>query len=436
MRISAIVLLTLPAAILFAGVAQGENWPTWRGPRADGTSLETGLPVQWSRTENIAWKVPLAGTGNSTPIVWGDRVILTSQTGNSPLAEGSRDFPGAVEAEKFPADAPVSFLVQAFDRRDGSLLWEYRLVPQGHLEPVHIKHNYASPSCVTDGELIYAWFATGEVVALDMDGKEVWTRSLGEEVAPFEIRWGHGSSPTLYGDSLLLLCDHPPGSYLLALDKRTGKRLWKTDRGEGLRSYTTPFVVQADSGDELIINTNSRLEAVDPKTGEPLWHVGEANRVPVPTPVYHGGVIYSNRGYNSGPYLAVRPGGRGDVGETHLEWRVPTGGPYVSSLLHHNGLIYMANERGIVSAVDAESGERVWRERMGGVFSASPVVADGKIYLVDETGETFVLEAGRTAKILSRNLLDERTLASPAISQGRIFIRTDKHLWAIGAGGS
>jgi outer membrane protein assembly factor BamB len=269
-------------------------------------------------------------------------------------------------------------------------------------------------------------------VALTLDGEPVWQRDLGKEYTPFDVRWGHGSSPAIYKDRLFLLVDHPLDSYLLAVDRRTGKDILKVSRGKERRSYTTPFIVSRDEGDQLIVNTNEAIQALDPGTGRLIWQVGEDNRVPIGVPVFHSGVLYSNRGYNSSPYLAVGVDGAGDVSGSKLKWRVPTGGPYVSSLTYYQGVLYMANERGIASAVDAETGETFWKQRLGGVFSASPVAADGRIYLVEESGRTYVVEAGREFKLVATNDLGERTLASPAISGGLIFLRTDNRLFAIG----
>ncbi len=408
------------------------DWPHWRGPSANGVSEEKGVPVKWGPDRNIAWKAPLPGLGASTPVIWGERIFLTSQIGDGPFDGRSHDFENAGVARKTGARAKVEFVVHAFARADGRRLWEHRLEAAGPLPPVHSKHNLSSPSAITDGQLVFAWFGTGQVVALTLNGKPVWTRHLGQDYGPFQILWGHGSSPALYKDSLILLCDHQGAAYLLAVDKHTGKTLWKTDRGNDRRSYSTPFVVAGPKGDELVVNSTERIDVFDPATGRLLWHVGEPNRVPIGMPVFHDGVLYMNRGYNSGPFLAVKAGGRGDVSQTHLRWLVKTGGPYVSSLLYYQGLLYMANETGIASAVDAANGEILWRERLGGVFSASPVAAGGKVYLINEAGEAFVLEAGRRFKVVQRNQLQERTVASPAISRGQIFLRTDEHLVAIG----
>ena len=228
----------------------------------------------------MAWKAPIGGLGVSTPIVVGDRVFVTSQLGSGVRREGNHprlvqggnaaqageralggERAAALAAEK------TTFLIEAFHRTDGRRLWQHRLEAQGQLAGVHDKHNLASPSPVSDGQLVYAWFGTGQIVALDMNGKVVWQRHLGTEISPFDVIWGHSSSPTLFGDTLILLCDHEPASYLLALDKRTGKQVWKADRGKGRMSYSTPLVVETPNGPELIVNSSERVDAYDPRTG-------------------------------------------------------------------------------------------------------------------------------------------------------------------------
>lgn len=419
------------------------DWPQWRGPRGNGIADEKNLPDRWSATENVAWKSDLAGVGVSSPIVSGDRVFVTSQigtgvrrSGNHPrLAQGAAAAGSGERALTVPAgaaDGRTFFVVEAFNRADGRRLWQHRVEAVGPLPGVHDKHNLASPSPVTDGQMVYAWFGTGQIVALDMTGKVVWERHLGKEISPFEINWGHASSPTLFQDSLILLCDHSPAAYLLAVDKRTGKERWKSDRGSRRWSYTTPFVVEAPSGPELIVNSSERVDAYDPRTGAFLWHVGGSNQFPIPVPTFHDGIVYMSRGYRSGPYMALRPGGKGDITLSHVVWQVNTGAPYISSLVYDAGLLYMANDVGAITVVDAANGQKVWQERLDGVFSASPVAADGKIYFVSETGETIVLRSGREPRVVARNDVGERLIASPAISNGQIFLRSDGRLMAIG----
>jgi len=438
------IRLAFVLVYLTSGVLVAADWPHWRGPTGSGTSPESGLPVRWSATDNVAWKAPVTGLGVSTPIVVGDLVVVTSQVGaglrqpgNHPrlvqggdaAAAGERALGGPRGAS---GDGRTMFVVDAFHRADGRRAWQHQLEAQGELPGVHDKHNLASPSPVSDGQRVYAWFGTGQVVALDLSGTLVWQRHLGKEISPFDVNWGHSSSPTMFGDALILLCDHEPSSYLLALDGRTGQQRWKADRGRGRMSYSTPLVVDSSSGPELIVNSSERVDAYDPRTGTLLWHAGGTNRFPIPMPVFHDGVIYMSRGYRSSPYMAIRPGGRGDVSKTHVVWESATGAPYISSLVYYDGLIYMATDVGAVSVVDATNGQRVSQQRVEGVFSASPVAGDGKIYFVSENGETIVMQAGRTPTVLARNDIGERSVASPAISNGQIFIRTDDHVFAIG----
>jgi outer membrane protein assembly factor BamB len=430
-------LLALSAIAALSGSLRAENWPHWRGPAASGVSPETRLPHQWSDTQNIAWRARLGGVGVSSPIVWGDRVFAVSQAGSGQSRVGPRLGQGADASpgERGLAAQPggVRFLVEAFNRADGKRFWRYELAAEGELPPVHDKHNLASASPVTDGERVYAVFGTGQVGAVDYAGKPVWTRNLAKEYGSWEINWGNGSSPIVHKGALILVCFHGSASYILALDSRTGKQLWKTDRPRGVTSYSTPLVVPGPQGEELIVNSSVGVEGYDPATGRPLWHFNEPNQFPIPVAMHHDGVVYLSRGYRSGPYAAIRPGGRGDISKSHVLWRVPTGAPYISSLVFYEGLLYMAGDVGVVTCVDAKTGERVWRERLGGVYTASPVAADGKIYLMSETGETIVLKAGRAAEVLARNRIDGRILASPAISGGRLFVRTDDHLVAIGS---
>jgi outer membrane protein assembly factor BamB len=436
---------TAVCVCLLGAVSLRADWPQWRGPNASGVAPDGTLPTRWSATENIAWTAPIAGAGVSTPIVMGDRVYDTTQIGAGIRREGNhpRLVQGAdaaaqgeralgVEAAASADPARTFFVIEAFARGDGKRVWERRIQATGDLTPVHDKHNLATPSPVTDGSLVFAWFGTGQLVAVDTSGAVVWQRHLGAENGPFDIQWGHGSSPVLYGDLLILLCDQPAKSYVLALDKKTGKDRWKADRGQARASYSTPLVIEGAFGAEVIVNSTERIDAYDAKTGGFLWHAGETSRFAVPSPVFHDGIIYASRGYRSGPYMALKPGGRGDVNATQTIWRVATGAPYVSSLLYYDGIVYMANDVGVLTAVAASTGERVWQERVDGVFSASPVAGAGHVYFVSESGDTVVVKAGRAPQVIGRNALGERAVASPAISNGQVFIRTDKHLFAIG----
>jgi outer membrane protein assembly factor BamB len=432
MRLIAAVLLAIPLPLTAA------DWPQWRGPGSQGISTETGLPARWGAQENVAWKASLAGFGASSPIVTGDVVIVTSQIGS--YTGRDRDYPHlARDDESLSArehaiggsrmassgGGEVSLVVEAFRRSDGRRLWQYKTPATGDRPQNHEKHNLATPTPVTDGERVYAWFGNGQVVALSVDGRELWKRHLGQQYGTFLNDWGHGSSPVLYRDLLILMCDHKPNAYIVALDKRTGEALWKTDRSKGRVSHSTPVVVPGAAGDEMIVNSSERVDAIDPATGKVLWFTGSERQTPIPSVVFHDGTIYFSRGYRNSDILALKSDGK-------LQWRMPNGGSYVPSILLYQGLLYMTNEVGVVTCADAASGEKVWQKRLGGIFFASPVGADGKVYMVSETGETFVLRAGRDPEVIATNDLGERFLASPAISGGRIFLRSDGTLFAVG----
>jgi outer membrane protein assembly factor BamB len=417
-----------------------DDWPQWRGPHGTGVSDERDLPLRWSDTSGVAWRVPLGGTGLSSPVIWGERVFVTSQRGTGVRRDGrhptlvqggSADEAGERSLAAGPAGSAVTFLVEAFDRSDGGRLWHTEVAAEGELPPVHDKHNLASASPVTDGRRLYAVFGTGQVVAVDAGtGALAWQRNLATDYGPFQIGWGHGSSPILYEGLIILPCYHEPASYLIALDVNTGATKWRVDRGSEVLSYSTPVVVPTDDGDELVVNTTAALEAYRPESGEALWRLDEPHRFAIPVPVHHDGIIYASRGYRSGPFMALRAGGRGDVSSRVL-WQVPTGAPYIASLVYVDGLLFMAGDVGVVTCVEARTGERLWQERTGGIFSASPVVAGDRLYLLSETGETIVMRAARSPEILARNRIDGRLLASPAVSGGRLFLRTDADLVAI-----
>jgi len=436
MRIALALLLIGSLATLHA-----DDWPHWRGPDKSGISSERALPERWSDTENVAWKAKLDGLGISSPIVSGDLVFVTSQQGNGEVRQGPRlmQAGNAAEAGERPltagpakGDGKVNFLLSAFNRGTGAATWRFELPAEGPLPSVHDKHNLASPSPVTDGQRVYAWFATGQIAAVDVAGKLAWKTNLGATYGAFEINWGHGSSPTIHRDLLILICYHETQSYLLALDTRTGAVRWKVDADKGVTSYSTPLVIEANGKAEIIVNSSIGVSGHDLATGARLWHIDETNRFPIPMPLFQNGLIYASRGYRSSPFMAVRPGGSGNVAGSHVAWRAPSGAPYVSSLVYYDNLIYMVGDVGVLTVVDAATGERTHQERIGGVYSASPVAGDGKIYLLSEDGETIVVAAGRTPRILARNRISARQLASPAVSGGRLFIRSDDALYAIG----
>ena len=432
-------------AVLFVPTLLAENWPQWRGPSSLGVSQEKNLPVEWSADSGLAWQADLAGLGASSPIVWDGIVIVTSQIGANPISGDGGSHPLLARddrtlavtekaiggARRAPA-SDITLVVEGFRLSDGERVFEHRARARGPFPATHEKHNLATPTPATDGERIYAWFGNGQIFALDFDGKLVWERHLAEDYGSFLNNWGHGSSPALVDGRVLLLADHDSNAYLLALDAATGEQVWMADRGDDRISHATPLIVPAGDHTEVVINSTERVDAYSPETGELLWHFGSWRQTPIPTPVFADGRIYMSRGYRNSDYLAVRPGGRGDVTETHIDWREQNGASYVPSIVYYDGLLYMTNEVGVVTCADAETGEKLWRHRLRGVFFASPTAGDGKIYLTGEGGDVFVLKAGREAVELAQNSLGVRLMASPAISSGKILLRGDKRLFAVG----
>lgn len=440
----ALLAASVSLASFRADVAAAENWPQWRGPTADGVSTETGLPVEWSAEKNVVWRVDLPGRGQSTPILWGDRVFLTYQVGDGPV-EGGGAGPagpggrgrGAREGSPpvSPDSVEISLRTAAWNAKTGELLWEQETPIGGAVTPAHRKHNMASPSCIADGERVVSWFGTGPVVCRDLDGKLLWERNLAAEYGDFAIKWGHGSSPAFHGNKVVLLCDHREKPYMIALDKTTGATVWRVEREIGdleeLRSYTTPYFIRAGGRDEMLVQTSGRIEAFDPETGKSYWRAEGLLKIMCPMPVESEGVVIASGGYRNAPIFAIRPGGEGDATDSIL-WKRENGAPYVPSVVVSGKEVFMVNDEGIATCIDLDSGDTVWKERLGGTFSSSPVVAEGRVYMIDEDGRTVVFAASREFKLLAENEVAERALASIAISGGRIFFRTDERLYCVG----
>lgn len=408
---------TLCCLLFCPALLHAENWPAWRGADGTGISLESRLPVEWSPTANIRWQVPLPAPCNSTPIVWADQVFITQG-----LDGGKRR------------------ALIALDRRTGKELWRGELTCPVE-ETSHRQNPPCSSSPVTDGQAVYAHFASAGVVAYDFQGQRLWHRDLG----PLLHRWGNGGSPLLYKD--LLIVFHGPGepSFLVALDKRTGETVWKSDE-VGINSpifgsWGTPALLRAAGREELImplpgekIGGTGWFKAYDPTTGKVLWRCdGLGNEVyAMPIIGRQGDLIAGISGHN-GPTLAVRPGGTGDVTSSHRLWRTETQLPQrVGSGILHDGCLYLANANGTAECLEALTGEVIWKERLGGNLWGSMLLAGDNLYVTSLEGDTFVLRAGRKFELLSTNRIGEPTYAALAPSQGHLFLRTYQHLYCIG----
>jgi outer membrane protein assembly factor BamB len=385
-------------------------WTRWRGPSGQGIVKTGKYTDKWSATDGVKWKVPVPGRGHSSPIVWGDRIFLTT----------ARD-----------DGARLSML--AFRRSDGKQLWE-TFVPSQGVEHIYEKNSHASATAVTDGKLVYASFGTHGLMAVDFNGKIAWQTPVGV----LDNYHGSAGSPVLYKDRVLLYQDHRGSSstksFVAAYDKTTGKQIWKTDRVE-TTGWGTPVVIRAGDRDELIVSSQRRVYAYDPETGKELWRVSGLTFEVIPTPVVAEGLVICSSG-RQGPTIAIRPGGTGDVTSTHVAWMSPKGSPFVPSGVAVDGILYLVNDlQSVLTAHDVKTGTVLYQGRLGEAkkegFSASPIAFGGKVFFTNDDGETFVLQAGREFKLLHVNQLGESTLASPALVDGRWYFRTASSLLAI-----
>ncbi len=410
--VSTVAILLVSVTLVFA-----ENWPQWRGPLLNGVSSEKNLPLRWNREENIAWKLALPGLSAATPAIWEDKVFLN-------VTEGEQLYLWCV------------------DKNRGSLLWKKL---QGGKNIKLNKHNPSSPSPVTDGKNVYVLNAYGHLHGVDFAGNEIWKRELWKDYGRFGLRFGHASSPVLYEDSLyvqiLQVTEKNEPSYLLRIDKQTGKTLWKADFPapagfKAAEAYSTPTILKRGNNVELIVNGSDQVTGHDLTTGQELWRVAGLSAQAQPSriassPIVADGVIYAPA--SDRPLLAIRAGGRGSLSESHQLWTYRNG-PDVPSPVTDGKYFFIVNDKGIARCLDAKTGREIWgpQRLKPGDYSASPVLADGKIYIVSEEGLTTVLKAGPKFEVLAENDLTDQCLSSPAISGGQIFLRTAQFLYCIG----
>jgi len=412
------VLATIASVACAISHLLADNWPQWRGPQLNGTAVETNLPTRWSKTEGLAWSLALPAWSGSTPVVWGDRIFLN-------VADGPRVWLWCV------------------GRANGTVIWN-RQVAEGNRQIR--KQNMSSPSPVTDGTRVWVMSGTGVLKAFDFDGKELWKRDVQADYGLFGQLYGYGSSPLLFEDSIYVQVLHgsqtAEPSYLLRLDKITGKTLWRVERTSTARqespdAYTTPTIVRDGTRALLVVSGADVVTAHDPATGAEIWRAEGLNpsgdgifRI-IASPFTHDGIVYAPT--RERPMLAVGAGGRGDVTRSHVLWR-SMNGPDVPTPVTDGTYVYLVNDRGIMWCLDAKTGAPVYeRARLRpSTYTASLVLGDEKIYVTNEDGLTSVIRAGPKFEVLAENDLGEYTLSSPAVSNGQIFIRTDKALYAIG----
>jgi outer membrane protein assembly factor BamB len=416
------IAIGLGLMVAAAAAVSAENWPHWRGPSHNGVSGEKGLPEKWSPTENIAWKIPMPSRTGATPIIWGDVIFLN------------------VATEEKTGDLEL----WAVDRKKGEILWKRPIAGGNNMQR---KQNMSSPSPVTDGRTVWVMTGVGVLKAFDFKGGELWKRDIQQDYGQFGLNWGYASSPLLHEGALYVQVLHgmktDDPSYILKIDAGSGKTIWRVERPtdairESPDSYTTPLLVRSGNTTEIVISGGDVVTGHDPASGKELWRArglnpknNPFNRI-IASPVAVGNLVIACTREN--PMLAIRTGGRGDVTDTHIAWTFEKGGPDVPTPVSDGTLLYIVNDRGVVHALDVKSGNVVYGpERIRpGTYSASPVLADGRIYITSEEGVTTVFAAGPKFEVLSENAVDEYVLSSVAVSNGQIFLRTDKHLYAIG----
>ncbi len=401
--------------LIFSHPILAEDWMRFRGPNGQGISSETKLPLKWSAKDNIAWKTAIPGEGWSSPIVYQDRIFLTTAT-----EEG------------------VSCRIICVDRTDGTIVWN-KEVHRQKTGPMRKQNSFATPTPVTDGKRVYAVFYDGTVAAVDLSGKFVWKNS---DVQFFSLH-GLGASPILADGQLIMPFDGSSreetrlgwkipwkNAVLLSLDAETGKVRWKGKRGESRVGHVTPILVE--SGKQIISAGGDRVQGFDLETGNRVWSIYSQGEGVTPSPVVGKGLLFTSSGFEEPTIRAIRLGGKGEITKTHLAWEQKKGVPALASLLYVDPYLYTITRDNILHCIEAATGKIVWMERLQGVFSASPVLADGRIYLLSEEGETIVIRPGNKYVELARNPIEETCRASLAVSQGQLFLRSAKHLYCIG----
>jgi outer membrane protein assembly factor BamB len=413
-RLTLSLLLLAPLALVATEKADlpkvAENdWPWWRGPSLDGKSRDRKAATKWGKDDNVAWKTRVPGRGHSSPVVWGGRVFLTT----------------ADEQDQ-------SQHVLAFDRDNGKLLWDVVAYKGGFLRK-YAKNTHASATPACDGERLYSAFINNDglhVIATDLAGKVLWRKEAGE----YKSEHGYGSSPALWKSLVIVNGDNLKGCFIAALDRETGKVVWKTERKTTGKhgSYASPLVATLAGKPQLIMTGMHEVCSYDPDTGKLIWSCDGPAEVTANTPAVGDNVVFASGGYPEKNLLAIRADGKGDVTKTHVVWSEKNGVTYVPSPLYHEGKLYVVNDGGITTCFDAKTGKPVWRDRLDGAFSSSPVLVGDLLYVTNEAGKMYVLKAGPKFEVVAANDLGNGGFATPSVCGGKIFLRTSEYLYCIG----
>ena len=409
--------LALVAVLGFVSPLAGEDWPQFRGPTGQGISAETNLPTEWGPEKNIAWKVAIPGSGWSSPSLAQGRLYLTS----------------AIAGKQGSGSDQLDLAALCVDARSGEVVWQTTVFEQSADAPkIHSKNSHASPTPIIAGDRVFVHFGHQGTACLDLRGKVLWKNS--------ELKYppvhGNGGSPELIDGLLIFACDGGSDPFVAALEANTGKLRWKFERpGDATKKFAfcTPLKIVVGGQKQVIIPGSDSVSSLDPQTGKEIWRVRYDGYSVIPRPVFGHGMVFLSTGYDSPTAMAIRVDGQGDVTDSHVAWTLKKGAPNTPSMVLEGDEIYMVSDRGVASCVDAKTGEVHWQERVGGNYSASPVWAEGKLYLQSEEGTGIVLSAGKSFEKIAENPMGERSLASYAIGDGAIFLRTEKSLYRIGA---
>jgi len=432
-------------ALGLAGWAGAQNWPSFRGHNATGVADGQNPPVSWDATKNvnIRWKTPIPGLGHSSPIVWGNRVFVTTAVSSDSKSEFRPSLQDAFE----PANdtSPHAWRVYCLDKNTGKIIWERTAHTGPPKSKRHPTSSQANATPATDGKHLVAFFGSEGLYTYDYDGKLLWKQDLGKLSAGWyhdpDFEWGFGSSPILYQDLVIVQCDIQKGSFLAAFDVRSGKEVWRTTREE-LPTWSTPAIHAGKGRAELITNAR-QVRGYDPRNGRELWKLSGTAEYTVSTPVVAPELIFIADGFPPvQPFYAIRPGATGDISlaqgqqaNQHVAWSIRRGGQwYLTTPIFYRDLLYTCSNNGILACYNPKTGERVYHERIGGKgggYTASPIAADGKLYFTSQDGEIFVVKAGAKYELLATNPMGEVAMATPAISEGMIFVRTQKHLYGV-----
>jgi outer membrane protein assembly factor BamB len=437
--LAAVSLLALGGPL--SSAAEDENWPQWRGPGGLGVAQGTAYVDEWSPEKNVLWKAPVEGRGHSSPVIWGRHLFVTTAIKGEHVpghtAPDHLDFnlkPGYLHPDSEAVDYKHTLKVLAYDSRSGKLLWERTAYDGLMYDNRHRSNTYASSTIATDGKLLYAFFEAAGIYAYDFSGKLVWKASVGNIA---KAGMGPGTSPVIWENLLILQCDQEmgAGSAILALDRHTGKQVWRTERTTR-RSWATPIIVLAGGRTELIASGAEMVAGYDPRTGRELWRAPGVQSHPIPSAVAGHGLVFLSAGSGAKRAIAIRPGGTGDITDTdRIVWRHQKGTAYTASPVLHGDYLYLMSDGGIITCLDAKTGAVVYeggRPPVPGTFRSSLVAFGDKILQTSEEGETFVIRTGPKHEMLRTNSIGEPVWASLGFAQDRIYIRGDKHLFAIG----